>query len=297
MARRTRPQIGGTTQSGRRVYLYLCADWDRIMMAQCLIPEHVFMSERIFTAAVIIIGNEILSGRTQDTNLRDISTSLGVWGIRVMEARVIPDVEDTIVAVVNELRAAHDYVLTTGGIGPTHDDITAACIAKAFGVPLVQHPQIAALIRRHSEAPPDIMASRLRMAMVPEGAGLIENSTGGPPGFFIGNVYVMAGIPAVMRAMLASLQSRLTGGAVMQSRSVTAFLGESTIARELEAIQRAHPEIEIGSYPFMNAERHGTTLVMRGTDEALIDIVAAKVEAMVLAAGEYPQHERPAAKN
>jgi molybdenum cofactor synthesis domain-containing protein len=245
------------------------------------------MSERIYTAAVLIIGNEILSGRTQDTNLRDIATTLGEWGIRVTQARVIPDVEDTIVAVVNEVRARHDYVLTTGGIGPTHDDITAASIAKAFGVDLVEHPTIAALIRRR-ESPPEIMASRLRMALVPRGAGLIDNSTGGPPGFFIGNVHVMAGIPAVMRAMLASLRSRLTGGAVLQSRSVTAYLGESAIAEPLRQLQADHPAIDIGSYPFNNEGRFGTTLVIRGTNAAQLDQLLEKITAMVGRAGGTP---------
>ena len=131
------------------------------------------MSDQIVTAAVVIIGNEILSGRTQDTNLRDIATTLGGWGIRVTEARVVPDVQETIVSVVNEVRVRHHYVLTTGGIGPTHDDITAASIAKAFAVNLIEHPEIAAIIRQR-EAPPDVMATRLRMAMVPEGAGLIS---------------------------------------------------------------------------------------------------------------------------
>jgi len=245
------------------------------------------MSDRIFTAAVVVIGNEILSGRTQDTNLRDIATTLGEWGIRVMEAHVIPDVEDTIVAVVNEVRARRDYVLTTGGIGPTHDDITAASIAKAFGVDLVEHPQIAAHIRRR-EAPPDIMASRLRMALVPQGSGLIDNTTGGPPGFFIGNVYVLAGIPRVMRAMLASLQSKLIGGAVVQSRSVTAYLGESTIAESLRQLQENYPDVEIGSYPFNNDGRYGTTLVMRGTDVDLLEQVRGKIETMVAIAGATP---------
>jgi molybdopterin-biosynthesis enzyme MoeA-like protein len=201
-----------------------------------------------------------------------------------MEARVIPDVETTIVSVVNEVRARHDYVLTTGGIGPTHDDITAACIAKAFGVELVEHPQIAAILRRR-EAPPEIMAARLRMALVPQGSGLIDNTTGGPPGFFMGNVYVLAGIPTVMRAMLASLQSKLTGGAVVQSRSITAFLGESTIARTLEKIQLEHPEVEIGSYPFVRDGRVGTTLVARGVDKTALDEVTTQIEAMIVAAG------------
>jgi len=242
------------------------------------------MSERIYTAAVIVIGNEILSGRTQDTNLRDIAIALGSWGIRVMEARVIPDVESTIITVVNDVRRRYDYVLTTGGIGPTHDDITAASMAKAFGVDLIEHPHIAELIRRR-EAPPDIMAARLRMAMVPRGAGLIANATGGPPGFFIENVHVMAGIPTVMRAMLASLATKLRGGAVVQSRSVTAYVGESTIAAALEAIQHAHGDIEIGSYPFVNEGRTGTTLVMRGTNENALDIVELKIRNMLTRAG------------
>lgn len=242
------------------------------------------MADRVVTAAVIIIGNEILSGRTQDTNLRDIALSLGAWGIRIGEARVVADVEATIVAVVNELRARYDYVLTTGGIGPTHDDITSECIAKSFGVELVEHPQIAALIRRR-EAPPEIMASRLRMAMVPKGAGLIENSTGGPPGFHIGNVYVMAGIPSVMRAMLSTLQARLTGGDVLQSRSVTVYCGESVIAAPLRDIQNAHPDVEIGSYPFDKDSRYGTTLVVRGTDALLLGHVVEKVKTMIVSVG------------
>lgn len=242
------------------------------------------MGERVVTAAVVIIGNEILSGRTQDTNLQDIAKNLGGWGIRVTEGRVIPDEESTIVSVVNEVRARHDYVFTTGGIGPTHDDITAECIAKAFKVPLVEHPEIAALIRRR-DAPPDVMASRLRMARVPSGAGLIENSTGGPPGFFVGNVYVMAGIPSVMRAMLATLQSKLTGGAVLQSRALTAFLPESAIAAPFAALQARYAQVEMGSYPFTRDGRYGTTLVLRSSDVALLDVAAEQVNAMIVAAG------------
>jgi molybdenum cofactor synthesis domain-containing protein len=246
------------------------------------------MTDRIFTAAVIIIGNEILSGRTQDTNLRDIATSLGEWGIRIGEARVIPDVEATIVSVLNELRAHYDYVLTTGGIGPTHDDITAECIAKAFGVHLIEHPEIAAIIRRR-ESPPHIMASRLRMALVPEGAALIENSTGGPPGFHIGNVYVMAGIPHVMRAMLATLQSKLVGGEVVQSRSVTVYLGESAIAERLRLLQLEYPGVDLGSYPFTREGRFGTTLVARSTNMEQLEEVMTKLTALIIDAGGEPQ--------
>ena len=246
------------------------------------------MSEHIVTAAVVIIGNEILSGRTQDTNLRDIALTLGGWGIRVTEARVIPDVEAVIVSVVNEVRARHAYVLTTGGIGPTHDDITAECIARAFDVPLVEHPEIAALIRKR-EAPPEIMAARLRMARVPLGGGLIANATGGPPGFFIGNVYVMAGIPAVMRGMLSSLEGKLSGGAVLQARSVTAYLPESAIATPFSSLQTRYPAVDMGSYPFSRDDRYGTSLVLRSTDIALLERALGEVRAMIVAAGGAPE--------
>src|SRR5690606_38551957 len=184
------------------------------------------MSETAVTACVLIIGNEILSGRTQDVNLKHIAETVGEWGIQVREARGGPDVAAEVVKAVNETRRRYDYVFTTGGIGPTHDDITADCIADAFGVDLVMHPEIAARIESRP-APPEVMASRLRMARVPEGATLIDNLTGGPQGFRIENVFVMAGIPAVMQAMLGSLEGKLEGGPVVRSRSVTAYLGES----------------------------------------------------------------------
>lgn len=245
------------------------------------------MKDRVVTAAVAIIGNEILSGRTQDTNLREIALSLGERGIRIAEARVIPDDEATIASVVNELRGKYDYVLTTGGIGPTHDDITAQSIASAFGVPLVEHPEIAALLRRR-EAPPEVMAARMRMALVPKGAQLIPNSTGGPPGFFIGNVYVLAGIPAVMRAMLATLAPMLSGGDVLHSRSVTVYLGESAIAAPLAKLQQAYPAVEIGSYPFQRDDRYGTTLVMRCADVELLGEVTERLKELIVAAGAEP---------
>ena len=244
------------------------------------------MPERVVTACVLIIGNEILSGRTQDSNLNHIANVLGENGVRVREARVIPDVEDAIIDAVDEARAKYDYVFTTGGIGPTHDDITADCIAKAFGVPLVVNETIAARIRARP-SPPDIMASRLRMARIPEGADLVENATGGPQGFSIGNVYVMAGIPSVMRAMLSTV--RLAGGAVVRSRSVTAYLGESQVATGLEEIQNRYPDIDLGSYPFMDNERYGTTLVMRGTDQAALEAMLGEVKQLIVDAGETPR--------
>lgn len=239
------------------------------------------------TAAVLIIGNEILSGRTQDTNLNHLAKILGSWGIQVREALVIPDIEDTIVNSVNTLRKNFDYVFTTGGIGPTHDDITAECIAKAFAVPLVMHPDIEAVIRRR-EAPDDVMQNRLRMARVPQGASLIDNPTGGPQGFAMANVHVMAGIPLVMQAMLSSLEGKLTTGAIVQSRSITAYLGESQIAAELTAIQERFADLDVGSYPFFRDSRYGTTLVVRGTDITNLEAAAQQVREMITAAGGEP---------
>jgi len=246
------------------------------------------MSEPTVTACVLIIGNEILSGRTQDINLNHIAVTLGEWGIRVREARVIPDVEDIVVAAVNETRSAYDYVFTTGGIGPTHDDITADCIARAFGVELVTSPEIAAIIEQRP-APPDVMKSRMRMARIPDGATLVENLTGGPQGFRMDNVFVLAGIPRVMQAMLASLEGKLRGGKVIQSRSVTAYLGESQIAGDLGRIQDRYPDIDLGSYPFLRGDRYGTSLVMRGTDETELEAMLEEVKSAIVAAGETPQ--------
>lgn len=248
------------------------------------------MTEKIVSAAVIIIGNEILSGRTQDTNLREIAQGLAGQGVRVTEARVVPDVANVIVATVNELRPRHDYVFTTGGLGPTHDDITAACIAEAFGVALIEHPVIAAILRSR-EAPPEVMAARLRMALVPEGAALVENDVGSPPGFRMGNVYVLAGIPRVMRSMLASALPLLQGAALVQSRSVVAHVGESTIATALGKVQALHPTVDIGSYPFLREGRPGTELVARSTDAAQLDAVMQALDRMLVAAGVQPSRE------
>ncbi len=245
------------------------------------------MSERIVTASVVIIGNEILSGRTQDTNLAHLAQQLNEWGVRVREARVVPDVLDVVVSAVNEARAAFDYVFTTGGIGPTHDDITVDCIAAAFGVPVVVSPEIEAIIRRRP-APPHVMESRLRMARIPAGASLVPNPTGGPQGFRMENVFVMAGIPAVMRAMLSTLENELEGGDVVHSRSVTAHLGESEIADGLEAIQQRYPGIDLGSYPFYRDSIYGTTLVMRGADEAALERMLDEVRGVIEAGGGTP---------
>ena len=246
------------------------------------------MDDQAVTACVLIIGNEILSGRTKDVNLNHIALTLGEWGIQVREARVVPDISSAIVDAVNYGRETYDYVFTTGGIGPTHDDITADCIAEAFGVPIVINETIADLIRQRP-APPDVMEARMRMARVPEGAKLVDNATGGPPGFRVENVYVMAGIPGVMQAMLASLEGKLKRGPIVRSRSVTAFLGESQIAGALREIQDRFPSVDLGSYPFFKQDRYGTSLVMRGTDESLLDEMLESVKAAIVAAGETPQ--------
>lgn len=251
------------------------------------------MHEDAVTACVLIIGNEILSGRTQDVNLNHIARTLVGWGIQVREARVVPDVAAEIVTAVNGCRARYDYVFTTGGIGPTHDDITADCIAEAFQVDLVVNAEIAERIQRRP-APPDVMASRMRMARIPEGATLIDNLTGGPQGFRIENVFVMAGIPAVMQAMLGSLEGKLRGGPMVHSRSVTAYVGESQIAGPLRTIQSRYPNLDLGSYPFFRQDRYGTTLVLRGTDENALDAMLEDVKAAIVAAGETPQDVRTA---
>ena len=244
------------------------------------------MAERIVTAAVLVIGNEILSGRTQDVNLSHIAIVLGEQGVRVREARVVPDVEDVIVAAVNDARERFDYVFTTGGIGPTHDDITAESIAKAFDVPLVVSEAIAERIRGRP-APPEVMESRLLMARIPQGAALIDNPTGGPQGFRMGNVFVMAGIPSVMQAMLSTVT--VEGGAVVRSRSVTAYLGESQVATGLTQVQARHPQIDLGSYPFSRDGRYGTTLVMRGTNPDELAAMLEEVKQLIVDAGETPQ--------
>ena len=204
------------------------------------------MPDRLVTACAIVIGNEILSGRTQDANIAYLGERLNALGIRLMEARVIPDVEDTIVTTVNEARARFAYVFTTGGIGPTHDDITAASIAKAFGVALIQNPEARAILEAHYPTG-ELNRARLRMANTPEGAALIENPVSKAPGFQMENVFVMAGIPSIMQAMFESLSHRLVGGTPLESRSVTVFLPESRMAPSLGMLQDRYPAVEIGS--------------------------------------------------
>lgn len=225
------------------------------------------MNSKSATACVLIIGNEILSGKTQDTNLQFLGAELASKGIMLVEARVLRDDKAAIVATVNECRAEYTYVFTTGGIGPTHDDITAECIAEAFGRDLVLHQEAVERLRRRNL---ELNAARLKMAHVPEGASLIDNPLSGAPGFRVENVFVMAGIPAVARGMFSTLDEQLDGGAPICSRNVDVYLPEGELAAPLEGIVRKYPAVEIGSYPFFRQRRFGANLVVRGSDEALV---------------------------
>ena len=241
-------------------------------------------SDERVTAAVLIIGDEILSGRTQDTNLRDIARYLGVHGVDLAEARTVPDVHEEIIEALNALRARYDYVITTGGIGPTHDDITADAVAAAFGVELYEHPEIIALLKARPGM--ELNAARRRMARVPVGGELVKNAVQGPPGFTIGNVFVLAGVPAIMRGMLEDVGPRLKGGAVTIARTLRVEgSGEGVIAAPLEAVAKAHPGMSLGSYPFFSAEGYGSNLVLRGRDAAELAATVTELAAALREAG------------
>lgn len=242
------------------------------------------------TAAVLIIGNEILSGRTQDSNLAHIGRELGEIGVRLAEARVVADIEAEIIDALNALRRRYTYVFTTGGIGPTHDDITSACVAKAFGLPFGRHP--VAERRLLDYYPPEkVNAARMRMAETPQGAELIDNPISIAPGFRVENVYVLAGVPAVMRAMLDGIKAQLKGGPRLKSKSLTLYTPEGEVAEALAAMQKDHADIDIGSYPFTRDGRFGTTIVFRGTDEAMLASGHAALTAWTLAHGVEAKDE------
>ncbi|MBI3709707.1 MAG: competence/damage-inducible protein A [Proteobacteria bacterium] len=243
------------------------------------------------TACVLIIGNEILSGRTKDANLPWLALRLNDLGVRLREARIIPDVEAVIVRTINEIRGQFDYVFTTGGIGPTHDDITAECVAKAFGVRLLQNPEAVARLRTNYARPEDLNAARLRMANIPEGARLIDNPVSKAPGFQIGNVYVMAGVPAIMQAMFDGFKHELVGGAKVLSRTVTAELAEGKIAEGLTALQGRYADVEIGSYPSYRLGRFALAIVMRGTAADRLTAAVAELKALMRSLGAEPTEE------
>jgi molybdenum cofactor synthesis domain-containing protein len=242
------------------------------------------------TACLVIIGNEILSGRTQDANLAYLAAGLNDVGVRLLEVRVIPDIRQTIIDTVNAVRRQFDYVFTTGGIGPTHDDITAEAIAGAFGVAIERNLEaMARLVAYYATTTIELNEARMKMAEIPAGAALIENPVSGAPGFRIENVYVMAGVPRIMQAMFDGFKHELKGGRPMLSRTVVAPIGEGTLAAGLEAIQNAHPAVEIGSYPFYGGGRFGTSLVSRGREAAELDQVADEIRALVRSHGAEPE--------
>jgi molybdenum cofactor synthesis domain-containing protein len=219
---------------------------------------------------VLIIGDEILSGRTQDTNLNFIAKYLGTYGVDIAESRVVPDIKEEIIAALNALRSRYDYVITTGGIGPTHDDITADSVAEAFGVKLYEHPEIIAMMQARWQG--ELNLARRRMARVPEGGTLVKNGVQGPPGFQISNVFVLAGVPMVMRSMMDDVAPKMRTGAVVISRTVKVDgAGEGVIAEPLEALAKSKPELSIGSYPFYGQGTYGSNLVVRGRDAAMVE--------------------------
>ncbi len=247
------------------------------------------MSEsRIYTAALIVIGDEILSGRTHDKNIAQIASFLGIQGIRLKEVRVVADETPAIVEAVNALRARNDYLFTTGGIGPTHDDITVDAIAEALGVAVVVHPDARAILDAYYETRGGITEARLRMARVPEGAELIPNRYTGAPGIRHGNLFIMAGVPQITAGMLDALSGTLEGGAVLQSETVGCWVQESEVAELLGKTERAHPGCQIGSYPFWKEGRTGANFVIRSTDA---EMLAACSRALVAALEAI---ERPA---
>jgi molybdenum cofactor synthesis domain-containing protein len=234
------------------------------------------MSQPAPTAAVLVIGNEILSGRTRDANVQAIAGALGALGIRLREVRIVEDRAPAIVAAVDALRASCDYVFTTGGIGPTHDDITTDCIAAAFGREVRHHPEAVARLTAYYGAA-DATEVRLRMARIPEGASLLDNPVSAAPGFRLDNVFVLPGVPRILQAMLPGVLAALPGGPPIVSASVTAWVRESDVALDLAAVQARHPTVDLGSYPFQREGRFGTTLVVRGSDGPAVAAAAAEV--------------------
>jgi len=219
--------------------------------------------DKIWTAGLIVIGDEILSGRTHDKNIAQVASWLQVQGIRLAEVRVVPDIEARIVGAVNALRVEHDYLFTTGGIGPTHDDITVDAVAAALGVPVVIHPEARALLERYYETRGGINEGRLRMARVPQGAELIPNRMSGAPGIRLGNLFLMAGVPHITAGMLDALTGQLEGGAPLLSETIGCWVAESEVVELLRRTEAAHETCQIGSYPFFREGRVGANFVVR----------------------------------
>ncbi len=250
------------------------------------------MPPRRVTAAVLLIGDEILSGRTQDANLAAISRYLAPLGVQVAEARVVPDVHERIVEALSSLKAGHDYVFTTGGIGPTHDDITADAVAAAFKAPIAENPDALEILRsRYVSRGEALTEARRRMARTPKGASLIRNPVSGAPGFQIGNVFVLAGVPGIMRGMLEDVGHRIEGGAVVASRSVRANgLREGDIGGDLATLQAGFDDVSLGSYPFFRGpDDFGVVLVARSADAGRLAVAAEALAALIRDVGGDPE--------
>jgi molybdenum cofactor synthesis domain-containing protein len=243
---------------------------------------------KVWTAGLAVIGDEILSGRTQDKNINQIATWLNAQGIRLAEVRVVPDVEERIVEAINALRQAYDYCFTTGGIGPTHDDITVDAVAKALGVPVVVHPTARAILERYYADKGGLNEGRLRMARVPKGAELIENKMSGAPGIRIGNLFLMAGVPHITAGMLDALTGTLEGGRPLVSVIVGAFAPESEVADLLRQAEQSAEGISIGSYPFFKEGRVGSNFVVRSEDEDRARAVAQDLAGKLAEVGYDP---------
>ena len=228
-------------------------------------------SERIWTAALIVIGDEILSGRTQDRNIAQLAAWLNVQGIRLAEVRVVADRPDAIGEAVNTLRVRNDYLFTTGGIGPTHDDITVDAIAAALGVPVIEHPEARAILEDYYTTRGGVTVARARMARTPEGASLIPNRVSGAPGIRIGNIFIMAGVPHITAGMLDALTGTLEGGRPVVSGTIGCWVGESEVAELLRQTEKTHEGVAIGSYPFFREGRTGANFVVRSPDAAQVD--------------------------
>jgi molybdopterin-biosynthesis enzyme MoeA-like protein len=243
------------------------------------------VAERIWTAGLLIIGDEILSGRTQDKNIAQVALWLNLQGIRLGEVRVVPDVESRIVEAVNALRRSNDYLFTTGGIGPTHDDITVDAVAAALGVPVVVHPKAKAILEDYYASRGGISEARLRMARVPDGADLIENRMSGAPGIRHGNIFILAGVPHIAGMMLDALSGTLEGGRPLLSRTVGCWVAESEVADLLRTTEKAHDGCQIGSYPFFKDGRVGANFVVRSVDEKALDACCAALAESLKADG------------
>ena len=240
------------------------------------------MTQRIWTAALLIIGDEILSGRTQDKNVAQIATWLNVQGIRLAEVRIVADVEERIVEAARALREGNDYLFTTGGIGPTHDDITVDAMAVALGVKVVIHPAARAILERYYESRGGLTEARLRMARVPDGAELIMNRVSGAPGIRHGNIFILAGVPHITAGMLDALTGKLEGGRPLVAVTIGGMVPESEVADLLRETERAHDGVVIGSYPFFREGRVGANFVIRSESradaQAVADLLVASME-------------------